>query len=145
MSVPRPDEFPDAERAPAELEVLSSGHEDVFGLWDMAATVNTVVPDRPVAHTLRLAQAIVFDLLARGLLELRYGHGLEAAGTAELVAPEQYEAVIADLGPWDPYARGENDPYYTVTGTPAGVEEYYRQGYAAAGEDPPAPAGGGEA
>jgi hypothetical protein len=136
MSVPRPDEFPAAERAPAELEVLSCGHEDVYGLWDMAAAVNTVVPDRPVAHTLRLAQAVVLDLLERGLLELRQGHRLEEED-AELVPPDQYEAAVTDLASWDPYATGEDDPQYLITSTPAGIEEYYRQGYAAAGEDPP--------
>jgi hypothetical protein len=133
VSLPRLDEFPMSERSVAELEVLSSGHEDVYGLWDMAAGVNTVSPRKASAHVLRLAQAVVLDLLERGLLELRHGRELHDEAS-ELVPADQREAVLADLTSWDPHARGEDDPYYTITGTPAGIEEYYRQGHAAAGE-----------
>jgi len=138
--IPRLDEFPIAERAPAELEVLSSGHESVYALWEIAAGVNTAVPGRAVAHLLRLTQAVVFNLVERGLLELSYGHELENGGASQVVAAEHREAALADPASWDGYARAEADSYYTVIGTPAGVQEYYRLGWAAAeGREPPPP------
>ncbi len=140
--IPRLDEFPIAERAPAELEVLSSGHEDVYGLWDIAAGVNSELPGRAVAHVLRLTQAVVFDLLERGLFELSFGHGLENEGASQIVAAQHREAALADPASWDPYAhaRTEADPYYTVTGTPEGIQEYYRLEWAAAeGREPQPP------
>ncbi len=137
--IPRLDEFPITERAPAELEILSMGHEDYYGLWDIGGGVNTVVPGLTPAHMLRLAQAVAFDLLERGLLELTYGHKLENEG-GQIVAAQHREAALADLASWDPYARAEADPYYTITGTPAGVQEYYRLGWAAAeGREPQPP------
>jgi len=138
--IPRLDEFPIAERAPAELEVLSSGHESVYALWEIAAGVNTAVPGRAVAHVLRLTQAVVFNLVERGLLELTYGRGLESGGASQVVAAEHREAALADPASWDGYAYAEADSYYTVTGTPAGIQEYYRLGWAAAeGREPQPP------
>lgn len=127
MTLPRLDEFPPAQRAPAEREVLSSGEESVWGLFELAAVVNTVVPDQPPARVLRLAQAVVNDQLERGLLVLAYGRELDGE-EAEIVAAEDREAVLADLASWDPYARDEAEPYYTVTATPEGIEMYYRFG-----------------
>jgi hypothetical protein len=124
------DGFLGSDRATANYEVLSSGHEDVYGLWEIAGAVNGVVPDQAVAYVLRLAQTVVLDLLNRGLLELRYGHELEN-GDSVLVPVEQRASVIAQIASWDPFARREGDPYYTVTASPEGIEEYYRLGHAA--------------
>jgi hypothetical protein len=124
VKLPRPDEFAFAQRAAAEYEILSSGHESLYGLWDLAAAVNTVVAHQPVAHVLRLAQAVVNDQLERGLLELMYGRELDGE-EAEIVAAEDRAAVLADPASWDPYARSAADPYYTITSTPEGIEAYY--------------------
>lgn len=133
MSTARINGFLVSERAAAELEILSTGHEDVHGLWEVAAGVNGVLPDQAVGHVLRLTQVVALDLLDRGLLVLRHGHELENRDS-ELVPVERRETVIADVASWDPFARGDDDPYYTVSATPEGIEEYYRLGHAAASE-----------
>jgi hypothetical protein len=126
----RVDGFLGSDRVVANYEVLSSGHEDVYGLWEIAAGVNGAVPDRAVAYVLRLAQTVVLDLLNRGLLVLRYGRELENKDSV-LIPVEQHASVIAEIASWDPYARGEEDPYYTVRATPEGIAEYYQLGHAA--------------
>lgn len=138
MSVPRLDEFPPTEHAAAELEVLSSGHEDVYALWDIAAGVNSAVPGLAPARVLRLAQAVVLDLLERDLLELRYGRELHDED-GETVPAEQRAAVLADPASWDPYARGDPEPYHTVTSTSEGVQAYYRLAHEAEGRARRAP------
>jgi len=125
VTLPSLDEFQPAERAAAEGEVLSSGHEDVYGLWDMARSVNSALDGAVQAHVLRLAQAVIFDLLGRGLLELTYGRELQNED-GDPVPADRWESVLADLASWDPYARGEDEPYYTVTATPEGIQAYYR-------------------
>jgi len=37
LSAARLDEFPITERAPAELEILSMGHESDYALWEIGA------------------------------------------------------------------------------------------------------------
>jgi hypothetical protein len=136
VSLPRADEFPPSERDPVELELLSMGHEDVYGLWEILGGVDSALDVGGYAHVLRLAQAVVLDLLERGLYELRHGHELENK-PGDLVPAGEREAVLGDLASWDAHARGEDDPYYTVTGTPQGVEEYYRRVAGGAREDAP--------
>lgn len=133
VNPPHVSEFPRSEVEPAELEVLSSAHEDDYALWDIVAGVNAAVPRLHVAHALRLTQAVVLDILERGLLELAHGRAVHGEPYDAVLADDRV-AVIGDLAAWDPFARVDGDPYYSVTATPAGIEEYYRLGHAAAEE-----------
>jgi hypothetical protein len=70
-------------------------------------------------------------LLERELLELAHGRAVQNE-PYDIVTGDERAAALADLTARDPFARGGDDPYYTVTATPAGDEEYYRPGHAAA-------------
>lgn len=127
MSLPSRQEFPDAEWERARLEVLSSVHEDDYGVWEVLAGVNGAVPGLPAAHLLRLTQAVVLDVLQSGWATLSFGRLVHNEPSSEL-SPDQWPGVLTDTAAWDPFARGEGDPYHSLSSTPAGVEAYYELG-----------------
>lgn len=94
----------------------------------MTAGANTAVPHQPVARVLRLAQAVLYDYLERGWFELSMCGGRDNYGHDAVVPFEDRPAILADPASWDPYARGEDDPYYEVNATDAGLEAYYQSG-----------------
>lgn len=127
MAIARESDFSRAEWEPAEREVLSSGSEDVYGLWEILGGVNTALPELPADRRLELTRAVVLALLERGHVQLLYGDAL-GNGPAEPVAPERWEELLAEDESWQP--SREDDAYLTLEGTDAGVEAYYRLGQA---------------
>lgn len=123
MPIARQSDFSQAEWEAAEHEVLSSGAEDVYGLWEILGGVNTALPTLPSERRLELTQAVVLALLERGYVELSYGNAL-GDGPAEPVARERWEALLGEPRSWQP-AEGD-EPYLTLEGTDAGVDAYHR-------------------
>lgn len=131
--VPSSKEFAKSEWVLAEHAVLSSAHEDDYALWEVGGAIYSALDGTWQARALRLAQAMVLDMLKRGLLGLNYGQTLSNEPVKPVPA-KQWKSVVADVASWDPFARDESGSYYSISSTPKGLETYHQGNYTYARE-----------
>jgi hypothetical protein len=83
-------------------EILGDFEDDGLGVYEVWWTANSRYPTRPVSDRLRLAEAIVSELLASGTARLYRGEWIGPTQPHQAVPADQVDAVLCDWATWVP-------------------------------------------
>ena len=105
-----------------EAEILSSGAEDWFGLYEIVWGLNSKHPGTSMGDKYQAAEAALRSLLARGWVQLyrEVGTG-QGPLRHDPIDPSAYDEILSNPTGWYPEYDGIRIVY---TATPAGQQAY---------------------
>jgi hypothetical protein len=105
-----------------EWELLASANEDVYGLWEVLATVRSAPLNVPESQALAVAKDALQSLLDRGLIYICWFRHEDSQ--EERIPAREAAGFLAGPSCWDAPLSG--DRYLAFTATPAGLRAWQR-------------------